>query len=222
VLGHDLRAPLNAIVMAGELLRKTHAEDDRIVQIADRIRASSQRMTRLIRQLLDFATARLGRMPITPQPASLKDLCQAAVAEFGSSAGGRLQLHVAGDPAGTWDPDRLQQVLSNLIGNAIQHGDPAAPVVVQASGEAAATVEIRVENRGEIPAAMREQIFAPFTKSAVSAGSTGLGLYIVDQIARAHGGSVAAESEAGRTIISVRLPRHVRPMDGPPVPAATG
>lgn len=210
VLGHDLRAPLNAIVMAGELLRTTHPGDERLAQIADRIRSSSQRMTRLIRQLLDFATARLGRLPIEPQAASLQDLCHTAVAEFATAGDERLHLQISGNPDGTWDPDRLQQILSNLIGNAVQHGDPAAPILVRAAGDYPETIELQVENRGEIPPAVRNQIFTPFTNSALSSGSTGLGLYIVDQIARAHGGEVVADSGEGRTIITVRLPRHAR------------
>jgi two-component system, sensor histidine kinase and response regulator len=209
VLGHDLRAPLNAIVTAGELLRKMHPDDERTRQIADRIRSSSQRMTRLIRQLLDFATARLGRVPISPQPCSLRELCETSATEFATTAEHRLTIEVSGDPAGTWDPDRLQQVLSNLIGNAVQHGDSGTPIVVRIAGHDPQAIEVQVENRGEIPHAVRDQIFTPFTNTAVATGSTGLGLYIVDQMTRAHGGEVVADSGEGRTVIRVRLPRHV-------------
>jgi two-component system, sensor histidine kinase and response regulator len=220
VLGHDLRAPLNAIVTAGELLRKMHPDDERTQQVANRIRSSSQRMTRLIRQLLDFATARLGQVPISPQPCSLRDLCETSVTEFATVAEDRFQVEIVGDPAGTWDPDRLQQVLSNLVGNAVQHGDTTAPIVIRVAGSDPQTIEVQVENRGEIPAAVRAQIFAPFTNSAVAAGSTGLGLYIVDQMTRLHGGEVRADSGGGRTVIRVRLPRHVSGIiDPPPVPS---
>lgn len=207
VLGHDLRAPLGAIVMAGELLPKAYPDDTRIQQIAGRIRSSSQRMTRLIEQLLDFATARLGRLPIRPQACSLGELCQAAVGEFLSAGRERLECRVVGDVAGTWDPDRLQQVLANLIGNAVQHGEAEAPIVVHVRGEREEAVHIEVENRGTIPAEIRSRLFTPFAGSTPSSGGTGLGLYIVDQIARAHGGDVMAESGDGRTVITVRLPR---------------
>lgn len=208
VLSHDLRAPLNAITIAGELLPQAYPEDDRIVQIAHRIRSSSTRMTRLIEQLLDFTTARLGQLPIRPQLTNLNELCQAAVAEF-QARSGTLECQVVGDAVGTWDPDRLQQVLSNLIGNAVQHGDPGLPVTVRVEGRVDA-IDIHVENAGSIPPDVRDNLFSPFVRSGGSSTSTGLGLYIVDQIARAHGGQVSVRSRGGRTVFTVTLPRHIQ------------
>ena len=164
-------------------------------------------MTRLIEQLLDFATARLGRLPIRPQPSSLRELCEAAVAEFHHE---RAQLYweVHGDPSGTWDPDRLLQVLANLIGNAVQHGHPEHPVKVRIEGQLDATVRIEVENTGTIPPEIRDTIFSPFVRSTDSSRGTGLGLYIVEQIAKAHGGSVRVRTSEGTTVFEVLLPRH--------------
>lgn len=207
VLSHDLRGPLSAIVAAGELLSRAYATDERIGQIASRIRSSSSRMTRLIEQLLDFATARLGRLPIKPQPASLTDLCESAVAEFQAARPG-LRCDVRGDPVGTWDPDRLLQLLANLIGNAVQHGDPDDPIVVRVEGQVDATVRLEVENTGSIPDAIRDTIFSPFVKSTDSSRGAGLGLYIVEQIAKAHGGGVAVHCERNTTRFEVILPRH--------------
>jgi len=207
VLSHDLRGPLSVIVTAGELLRHTSSEE-RVGNIATRIASSSKRMTRLIEQLLDFTTARLGRMPLRPQPSNLTELCEAAVAEFQLERS-QLYWEVQGDPGGTWDPDRLLQVLANLIGNAVQHGHPEHPVKVRIEGQLDATVRIEVENAGTIPPEIRDTIFSPFVRSTDSSRGAGLGLYIVEQIAQAHGGSVTVRSGDGTTVFEVLLPRHV-------------
>jgi two-component system, sensor histidine kinase and response regulator len=207
VLSHDLRGPLSAIVTAGELLSRAYPNDERVGQIASRIRSSSNRMTRLIEQLLDFATARLGRLPLKPQPSNLTDLCEMAVAEFHAQRPD-VFWEVEGDPVGTWDPDRLLQVLANLIGNAVQHGAAAHPIGVRVEGLLDAKVRIAVSNRGSIPEEIRDTIFSPFVRSTDSSRGAGLGLYIVEQIAKAHGGRVAVRCEDDMTTFEVVLPRH--------------
>jgi signal transduction histidine kinase len=207
VLSHDLRGPLSVIVTAGELLRRTRSGDERIENIATRIASSSKRMTRLIEQLLDFATARLGRLPLRPQPSNLRELCEAAIGEFHQERP-KLFWDVHGDPVGTWDPDRLLQVLANLIGNAMKHGDPDHPVTLRVEGQLDTTVRIEVENTGTIPPEIRDSVFSPFVRSTDSSRGAGLGLYIVEQIARAHGGRVGVRSGEGMTVFEVVLPRH--------------
>jgi two-component system sensor histidine kinase/response regulator len=211
VLGHDLRTPLSAIVTGGQMLLQAYPDDARIQQVAGRIQSSSQRMTRLIEQLLDFATARLGTMPMQPRAADLADLCRSAVVELKVRREG-VELALDGDLRGTWDPDRLLQLVSNLLGNAVQHGDPAAPILLRVRavpGPDTGAIEIAVRNGGVLPEAIRATIFSPFVRSGAASRGTGLGLYIVDQIARAHGGDVTAESGGGTTTFLVRLPRHV-------------
>jgi two-component system sensor histidine kinase/response regulator len=207
VLSHDLRAPLSAIVAASEILPAEYPGDDRIGQITHRIGSSSKRMTRLINQLLDFATARLGQLPIRPQPTNLAELSETALAEF-QERGGGLQSQVCGDPVGTWDPDRLLQVLSNLIGNAVQHGDSDNAVIVRIDGANRGDVQILVESTGVIPEEIRARLFTPFVSGESPSGGTGLGLYIVDQIARAHGGEASVATAGDKTIFAVTLPRH--------------
>jgi two-component system, sensor histidine kinase and response regulator len=207
VLSHDLRAPLSAIVAASEILPAEYPGDDRIGQIAHRIGSSSKRMTRLINQLLDFATARVGQLPIRPQPTNLAELSEAALAEF-QERGGGLQSQVCGDPVGTWDPDRLLQVLSNLIGNAVQHGDSDSAVIVRIDGANRGDVQILVESTGVIPEEIRARLFTPFVSGESPSGGTGLGLYIVDQITRAHGGEASVATAVDKTIFAVTLPRH--------------
>lgn len=211
VLSHDLRGPLSAIVTAGELLPRAYPEDERIAQIASRIRSSSKRMARLIEQLLDFATARLGGLPIKPQPANLAELSETALAEF-QSQGSALVRDAAGDTAGTWDPDRLLQVLANLIGNAVQHGDENHPIVVRVDGRHPEVVTLSVENAGTIPPEIRETLFSPFVRSTDSSKGAGLGLYIVERVANAHGGSVSVRCDAATTVFEVVLPRHFTPV----------
>jgi signal transduction histidine kinase len=214
VLGHDLRTPLSAIVTGGQMLLHAYPDDERIQKIAGRIQSSSQRMSRLIEQLLDFATARLGTMPMRPRQADLHEICRTVIAEVRSRRD-RIDLTAEGDLSGTWDPDRLQQVVANLLGNAVQHGDAEAPIAIQltelAPGE---DVQIAIGNGGTLPEAVQASIFAPFVRSESASRGTGLGLYIVDQIVRAHGGRVTVESGGGTTRFRVRLPRHCPPPPG--------
>lgn len=207
VLSHDLRAPLGAIVTASELLATIHRTDERTVQITSRIRSSSRRMTRLIEQLLDFTNARVtGRLPVRPADNDLRELCHAAMFEFEPSRN-RIELTVTGDTRGRWDGDRLLQIIWNLVGNALQHGQPDEPVELVIDGSSADTVTIRVSNGGEIPPDRRTALFSPFLRASGSTHGTGLGLFIVDSIARAHGGTVEVASGDGRTTFTVTLPR---------------
>jgi signal transduction histidine kinase len=206
VLGHDLRTPLGAIVTAGETLKLAYPGDPRAQQLADIIGGASRRMSRLITQLLDFATARLGKLPVRPQAADLGDLCRAAMREF-TDRGNVVGCDATGDVRGVWDPDRILQVFSNLIANAVTHGAAGRPVAVRLYGEDPATVGIEVVNDGTLPPEAQETLFAPFAPSSSGSAGTGLGLYIVDQIVRAHGGSVSARSAEGQTVFSVQLPR---------------
>jgi len=208
VLGHDLRNPLNAIHLAGEALLRAYPRDETITKLGGRIRSSSQRMGRLISQLLDFATTRLGNLPVQPKATDLRQLSENAIGEFEQQQRSGLLHEVEGDPCGTWDPDRILQLLSNLLGNALQHGDPSVPIVLRIDGSDPDTVHIDVESGGVLPESVRENLFAPFVRASETSGGAGLGLYIVHHIARAHGGSMHAESNAGRTTFRARLPRH--------------
>ena len=208
VLGHDLRNPLNAIHLAGEALLRAYPQEETIVKLGSRIRSSSKRMARLIAQLLDFATTRLGNLPVQAQPSDMRHLSETAIAEFEQLQQSGFAHEVAGDPRGTWDPDRILQLLSNLLGNALQHGDPAVPIVLRIDGRHPDAVHVEVENGGALPESVRDDLFSPFVRGSESAGGVGLGLYIVHHIARAHGGTLTAESSDGRTVFRARLPRH--------------
>jgi len=208
VLGHDLRNPLGSIRLAvGMQLQRGHL-DEYDQTSATLIVRGVERMRRMIDQLLDLTRARLGGgFPIEPKPSDLRDICGSVAEEFGTN----IQLTLEGDLTGTWDPDRLAEALSNIIGNAVEHALPGTPVVVWAYPDGAQVV-VEITNRGQpIPADLLPFIFEPFHrgKSEKSAtGNLGLGLYIAKQIVLADGGTLDASSIDGETTFTMRLPRH--------------
>jgi two-component system, sensor histidine kinase and response regulator len=212
VLAHDLRDPLNAMLTSAMLIER---QDDAAAQreAARRIVASGTTMRRLIADVLDLSRARLaGGIPLQTAPADLRRVAERVVHEQRTAQPARMiELETAGDLHGTWDADRLGQVLSNLIGNALQHGEPAQPVVLRLDGREATQVRFGVESCGEVPAGLLPVIFDPFRggeRRQRGRGGLGLGLYIVQQIAHAHGGTASVHAPApGRTEFVVRLPR---------------
>jgi signal transduction histidine kinase len=216
ILGHDLRSPLGAVLTASGFLVTEGKLTDRNLTLASRIRISGERMLALVSDLLDFTRSRLGRgIPITRTDVDLAAIGRAALDEIGALHPNReLRFAARGDLRGRWDSKRVSQALSNLIGNAVQHGTEATPILVTACGAAGEAV-IAVHNRGSVIADDdQRQIFNPFKRlaSAVQTdtdqGSMGLGLYIAQQIAIAHGGRIDVESsDEGGTTFELHLPR---------------
>jgi signal transduction histidine kinase len=169
-------------------------------------------MGRMISDLLDFTQARLGGgIALLRKPSDLGEVAQAVVDEVvvSANAGRSVTLHIQGDVSGEFDPDRIAQLLSNLLTNALAYSPPDQPVQVELRGSESA-VEIAVSNAGPvIPPEEREVLFDPFRRG-LTAGEhrgLGLGLFIVEQIARAHGGEVRVESAGGRTTFHAVLQR---------------
>ncbi|HYO55961.1 ATP-binding protein [Archangium sp.] len=213
VLGHDLRNPLNAISASAHLLRRTEELSDGAVRAVDRIRNSAARMTRMLSDILDFARSSMGGgLPVHREWVNLHDISRSTMEELQVAyPGRRLELDARGDGWGWWDPDRLAQVLGNLMSNALHHGRPDTPVRVEVH-DAGSEVRLCVHNEGEpIPPKLRATLFQPFrhgTTGKAATRSVGLGLYIVRQVARAHGGEVEVHSTKGKgTTFTVRLPR---------------
>ena len=211
ILGHDLRNPLSAITTAASLLAR-RADSDKVARPAQRILSSSGRMARMIDQLLDFTRIRLGHgLPLSPSQIDVAEICRLAIDELDEDSS-RVELRVHGATVGWWDGDRLIQLVSNLVGNALCHGAPAAPVRVTVDGSDQFEVNLEVANAGVIPDAVLAVIFEPFRsgkdrKEDQSSG-LGLGLYISQQIAAAHGGSIEVRSrQEDGTCFTVRLPR---------------
>ena len=212
VVGHDLRNPLTAIVTSAQLLLRFAGLSEKQSRVVGRIASSADRMARMIDDLLDFARTRLGGgFPIHPRRIDLRELCEHTVEELEFAFAGRtVRLETEGDLWGSWDPDRMAQVISNLVGNALQHSSDDAEVKVTLRGEAEVVV-LQTNNGGPpIPADVLPNVFEPGRRGARS-GGLGLGLYIVQQIVLAHGGNIEARSIPGDgTTFTVVLPRKAR------------
>ncbi|WP_434388134.1 PAS domain-containing sensor histidine kinase [Melittangium boletus] len=226
VVGHDLGSPLAAIRISSQMLQQAPNLAPRQRTALGRIEESAQRVSRMTRQLLDGVLARNGGLSIQPGPMDLEPVCQRVIAELGTVYPGRVvQLSARGDTQGTWDADRLAQVLSNLLGNALEHGDAAHPIRLQLWDEAGVQ-RLEVNNQGgPIDPALLPHLFEPFRqgggprKHHPSGGGLGLGLYIVRELVRAHGGDVGIHSTAERgTTFALTLPRHAPEPIPEPIP----
>ena len=212
IVSHDLRTPLQAVLLGARTLEATQAAPAQ-GRTVGRIIAASQRASRLISDLLDFTQARIGGgLRVHRAPIDLHDVVAESVEELRLASPGRLIEHQRhGEGTCSADPDRLAQLVTNLASNALAYGAPERPItIVTSEGEGAPS--LAVHNFGEpIPASLVPNLFEPFRRGEqqVRRGSrsVGMGLYIVQQIAKAHGGGVAVHStrEAGTTF-TVTLP----------------
>jgi PAS domain S-box-containing protein len=213
VLGHDLRNPLASMDMGAGLLRQ-RATDAATLRILDRMDSSSRRMSRMIDQILDLTRSRLAEgLPIDPAPMELSQVLLGIVEEERTAHAPRAIELDCPPLRGTWDRDRLEQVFSNLVSNAVVHGDPAKPVCIDVHTEGESVV-VEVQNAGvPIPEELAGQLFHPFrrgerdSRTSKTAG-LGLGLYISQEIAVAHGGNIEVRSNGVEgTTFRVTLPR---------------
>jgi signal transduction histidine kinase len=211
VLSHDLRSPLAAVTTGAALLAVPEDHPQRRSRIVTRILNSAQRMERMIGDLLDLTRVRLGGMiPIKRRPANLRQICEEAASECRAAhREAVLRIDAIGNLGGNWDADRLSQVVSNLLTNAIQHGG-GTPVAVTARGDADA-VTLAVHNGGApISPSALPFVFEPLARGQVenTTGGLGLGLFIARAIVSAHSGTidVTSTSDDGTTF-TVRLPK---------------
>jgi signal transduction histidine kinase len=215
ILGHDLRNPLAGIMTAAQLCT-LKCKDEGVLKPLARITNSGTRMARMIDQLLDFTRIRVGSgLPLEPRDLDLVPLLRQVVDELeDASPGWRLRVEHLGNTEGSWDGDRLSQVFSNLIGNAVQHGTPDDGVSVRIDGSVNGHVQVGIWNRGVVPAALLPRLFEPMAggqRRRDKSQGLGLGLFISNQIVRAHGGRLEVRSsEAEGTTITALLPRNAR------------
>ncbi len=201
IVSHDLRNPLSAISMGASVLADSVPEAHR--RVVDRIQSATMRAANLISELLDFTAARIGKgIAVNPHAIDVHDVVGEAVEELRLAYPQRALVHLReGDGACVADAARVAQVLGNLVSNAVAYGAADRPISITTRGGAG--VELRVHNEGApIPADAR--VFEPMTRGTDVGGkarSVGLGLYIVREIARAHGGtaSVASAAASGTT-----------------------
>ncbi len=216
VLGHDLRNPLAAIQFATASLLKREDVTAAVTRLVQRIAASNDRAARMVEDMLDMTRIRAhDGLPVDPKPVDLGSICEQVVMELEySHPEHTLRFNARGDAHGTWDPGRMGQLLSNLIGNAVDYSPPEEPVQVELRGEKKAVV-LEVNNRGiPIPPELLPVIFDPFRRGEQRqedlrrTKGLGLGLFIVKAIVDAHGVSIQVTStqEEGTTF-RVTLPR---------------
>jgi signal transduction histidine kinase len=215
--------------MSAELLQ--HADITELAAeapgCASQISTNAKVMARMIADLLDYTRTRLGAgMPVSPASMDLNSLCRELHNEFRTAHPSRvIRFHSDGEQIGKWDADRLRQAISNLLGNAVQHGAEDAPIHLKLTGNQSDVV-IVVHNGGlPIPAGEMLRIFEPLVRGSSAEhprrnrpGSIGLGLYIAREVARSHGGRIdVTSSEEAGTAFTMHLPRYCLAKSGQPI-----
>jgi signal transduction histidine kinase len=216
ILGHDLRAPLQAVSMSTELLLRKVGLDEAALSYIARIKGGTRHMGAMVRDLLEFVRSRLGAtLPVQRKPMDLATACRDAIEE---ACAGQPQcdptFEVSGDTHGEWDRGRIDQLLQNLIGNALQHGSNSHQVRLTLSADET-SVTLVMHNFGE-PIAVDAigTIFDPLVRSASEelghpSTSLGLGLFIVKEVVIAHNGSISVTSnQDDGTTFTVVLPKN--------------
>ncbi len=215
VLGHDVRNPLSSIAMGTSLLlRKTRDAGDR--RVLERLRSSTLRIEALVDDLLDLARGQVGG-GLHLETADVEDLevrLRHVIAEIQASQPSRvIAFDVSVRGSVRCDEKRIEQLLSNLLANAVEHGAPRTPVTVDVGGTVD-TFEIRVANEGEpIPSDAQARLFQPYFRGGFRAeqggrrDGLGLGLFIVSEIAKAHSGHIQVVSAGQRTEFTFSMPR---------------
>lgn len=220
MLGHDLRTPIGAVLTSAQFVLETEPLEERGRGLISRIAGSSRRMNHMVGALLDFTRSRLGGgIPIDPAPMNMEKVVLDVVSEVLAAHPGRsVEVETRGNLDGEWDCERVTQVLTNLVANALEHGSSDTPVVVSASGSDS-EVTVSVHNHGRaIPQDQLAGLFDPMKKARLTAGAPdrpsgglGLGLYIAERIVNAHKGSIAvSSSDPDGTTFAVTMPRAPR------------
>lgn len=218
ILGHDLRSPLGAILLSSEVLLRAGDLPAKATKISSRIYTSVKRATKIVGDLLDFTRTQLGSgIPVQRFNGDLVAACEGMVEEARAyHPESRIIFETTGALEGLFDQARMEQVFTNLIGNAVQHGTEGAPITVSLSAEEDTAV-IAINNQGKpIEKDAITSIFNPMVRQLRSGemqyGSTaglGLGLYIASAIVSAHKGSIEVHSKArSGTTFTVRIPLH--------------
>jgi signal transduction histidine kinase len=214
MLVHDLRDPLTAVMMSANLLADMTL-GQRQSQMVGRITRGARRIERMVDEVVDFARTRVGEgstIAISPGKVDIGEVCHEAIGEARALPSAReIALDLSGDLHGTWDRERVRQALTSLIANATQAGQGAIHVRAGESSDRSAVIT-SVTNRGPVLSSdLLNRIFDPFGRALLDPSRVrglGLGLYLVEQIARAHGGSAKAASNADQgTVFTVEWPR---------------
>lgn len=218
VVAHDLRGPLFTIKNSTTMLLAAADETSRQAATARRIERGAAEASRLVDQMLDYARLEHGGLSLQLRSVRLDELCRSLLNELRDSAG--MIRFESSEVDGLCDAERVRQAISNLVRNAVQHGDPSGRVTVRIERDGALG-RIAIHNHGPaIPAEQQGALFEPFRRFSPTegGGSIGLGLYIADQIVRAHGGTISVSSSEGDgTTFTVTIPLVPVMLEPPPV-----
>ncbi|HKC26277.1 MAG TPA: PAS domain S-box protein, partial [Thermoanaerobaculia bacterium] len=222
VAAHELRTPLTALKLklnGAERAVRREVPEDRVERLAQRVQGAlrqADRLNELVGRLLDVSRVTAGQLRLACERIDLGEVAAHVVEDFAEeslASRAPISLRVEGDATGSWDRTRLEQVLLNLLSNALKYG-PGAPIEVVVDGHAAEEVHLEVRDRGiGIAHADRERIFGRFERAVPIRhyGGLGLGLYITQHIVGAHGGTIDVDSEPGAgATFHIRLPRRAR------------
>lgn len=211
ILGHDLRDPLSTVTISANMLAANPGLKSEHRVVAARIGRACDRMQRMIGDVLDFARGHLGGgIPAIPLPSDMGAIVREATDEaVGANPQRTITCTVDGDLRGVFDRDRVHQAITNLIGNAVHHTHDSIEIRAF-EGDNGHAVYTEITSHGApIPAAVRRRLFDPFASFDVGSPrrGLGLGLYIVQQIALAHGGTCEVRSDERGNVFSIRWPR---------------
>jgi signal transduction histidine kinase len=211
ILGHDLRDPLSTVVISANMLAANPALKPEHRVVASRIVRACDRMQRMINDVLDFARGHLGSgIPANPTLNDMGEICRAAADEIcGANPQREVKVDLRGDLRGAFDRDRVFQAMTNLISNAIQHSEGEVEISACETEDRHAVITEVTSHGDVIPEDLRARLFDPFAQGDIAGPrrGLGLGLFIVQQIALAHGGLCDVRSDETGTAFSIRWPR---------------
>lgn len=211
ILGHDLRDPLSTVKISADIMSRSEALPEEHQLVITRISRACDRMQRMIAEVLDFARGHLGGgIPANPSLNDMGDICRHVVDEVAAANPGRMiAIDTRGDLRGPFDRDRVTQAIGNLVGNGVEHGSGAVEVVARESEDRFHVITTVTSHGTPIPSEVLPRIFDPFARGddSIARRGLGLGLYIVEQIALAHGATIEVASDAGATTFTITWPR---------------